>query len=308
MRRSQPLLGTFVTISAYGTDRVQLNRAVAEAFAEFRRIDTLMSIHRPDSEISAVNARAAQGPVVVSVDLFRVLAVAQEIAAQTDGSFDMTIRPLSDLWGFIWKEYRLPSETELQNLLPRVDYRLVKLDPTDRSVRFLAEGVSIDLGGIAKGFAVDCAIENLQAFGVVCAMVKAGGDLRVIGTPPGRVHWEVQLEDPGKQGQRISIPLRDAALSTSGNYENSFVIGGRRYSHILHPRSGLPVQGIAACTVIRPTCIESDAWATACFVYGAQRSLDRFGDRFPMRFTLVSDSNEKAWTVLQTDTFPRPSR
>ncbi|PYK96559.1 MAG: hypothetical protein DME19_19320 [Verrucomicrobia bacterium] len=122
VRRSEPLLGTFVTITAYDEDRGRANDAVSAAFDEFRRIDSLMSLHRPDSELSRLNARAATGPVVVSPDLFRVIARAQEIAGETEGSFDITIRPLADLWGFIWKEYRLPTEQELKAVLPRCTF------------------------------------------------------------------------------------------------------------------------------------------------------------------------------------------
>ncbi len=303
VRRSEPLLGTFVTISVYGENRERVNTAISAAFEEFRRIDGLMSIHRADSELSRLNAGAAAEPVVVSTDLFRVIARAQEIADETEGSFDITVRPLADLWGFIGKEYRLPTDEQLNAVLPRVNYRLVQLDGEKRTVH--VPGVSLDLGGIAKGYAVDCAIEKLQSIGISNAMVKAGGDLRVIGMPPGKTHWIVQLEDPRKEGRRTKIPLRDAALSTSGNYENYFEIDGVRYSHILNPRTGRPVQGIAACTVIAPTCMESDAMATACFVYGVEKSLAKFGDRFPMRFTLTSKSPaHDSWSIRQTATFP----
>jgi thiamine biosynthesis lipoprotein len=305
LRRSEPLLGTFVTITVYGDNREWLSAAVSAAFEEFRRIDSLMSIHRADSELSQVNARGSVEPVVVSADLWRVIAKAQDIAEQTEGSFDMTIRPLSDLWGFIWKQYRLPTDEQLKAVLPRVNYRLVELDAEKRTVHFLVAGVSLDLGGIAKGYAVDCAIEKLRSIGVTNAMVKAGGDLRVIGVPPGKTNWIVQLEDPAKEGRRIKIPLRHAALSTSGNYENYFEIDGVPYSHILNPHTGRPVQGIAACTVIAPTCMESDALATACFVYGVEKSLAKFGERFPMRFTLMpkSPAHDNS-SIRQTASFP----
>ncbi|MEK7676925.1 MAG: FAD:protein FMN transferase [Verrucomicrobiota bacterium] len=305
VRRSQPLLGTFVTITAYGPDRERAQQAVSAAFDEFHRIDALMSLHRPDSELSRLNRSAARGPVEISGDLFRVLAKAQEIASETDGAFDVTIRPLVDAWGFIWKEYRLLTEAELRAVLPRVDFRQVELSSGRRTVRFRKANVSLDLGGIAKGYAVDCAIERLRSLGVTNAMVKAGGDLRVIGAPPGKPAWEVQLEDPRKKGRRTRIPLRDAALSTSGNYENYFVAGGKRYSHILNPRTGLPVEGIAACTVIAPTCMESDAWATACFVQGAAPSLNQLGRRFAIRFTLMPEASQpEEWRVRQTPSFP----
>src|SRR2546426_1649841 len=157
VHRSQPLLGTFVTISVYAASRDPAHSAINAAFDEFRRVDDLMSIHRADSELSRLNSRAASEPVPASADLFRVIAKAQEIAGETEGSFDITIRPLADLWGFTWKEYRLPKDDELKAVLPRVNYRLIELNAERRTIHFLAEGVSLDLGGIAKGFAVDCA-------------------------------------------------------------------------------------------------------------------------------------------------------
>jgi len=303
VRRSEPLLGTFVTITVYADNRERGNAAVSAAFEEFRRIDGLMSLHRADSELSKLNARASIEPVVVSEDLFRVITQAQEIADQTEGSFDITIRPIVELWGFIWKEYHLPTDEQLKVALPRVNYRMIQLDSQKRTVHFLL-GVSLDLGGIAKGYAVDCAIDKIRSIGISHAMVKAGGDLRVIGVPPGKTNWTVQLEDPGKAGRRIRIPLREAALSTSGNYENYFEIDGVRYSHILNPRTGWPIQGIAACTVVAPTCIESDAMATACFVYGWEKSLAKFGTRFPMRFTIIPKSPaHDHWSIRQTASF-----
>jgi thiamine biosynthesis lipoprotein len=308
IHRSQPLLGTFVTISAWGHDGAAVQHALSAAFQEFRRADALMSLHRSDSELSQVNAQAATKVVTVSPELFEVIQLAQDIAVETEGSFDVTIRPLADLWGFIWKEYRLPAEAELKTVLPRVNYRHIELDRDRHTVRFRQPDTSIDLGGIGKGVAVDMAIARLRELGVTNALVKAGGDLRVIGGLPGGEAWTVQLEDPQKQGRRIRIPLRDAALSTSGNYENYFEVDGRRYSHILDPRTGLPVQGIVACTVIAPTCAESDAWATACFVYGADRSLKQFGDRFPIRFTVLPGGTaDSPLRVVKSEGFPTPT-
>src|SRR5437773_12005831 len=139
VRRAQPLLGTYVVIAVRGENA---QPAITAAFEEIRRIDGLMSLHRPDSELVKLNAGEIN---VVSEDLFKVLGKAREISKLTDGSFDVTIRPLADLWGFIWKEYRLPTHEELESALPKVNYRLVQLDRAKRSVRFLREGMSIDL-------------------------------------------------------------------------------------------------------------------------------------------------------------------
>jgi thiamine biosynthesis lipoprotein len=288
VRRSQPLLGTFVVISAYGPDRPTLNSAISEAFGEVRRVDSIMSLHRADSELASVNAHAAERAQSVSPELFRVIDKALEIAQETQGSFDPTVAPLVDRWGFLWKQYRLPSAEELAPLLESVDYRLLKLDREQRTVTFLRHSVALDLNGIAKGFAVDVAVDKLRSFGISNAMVRAGGDLRVIGAPPGQNAWTVQIEDPKKRGERRSLFLRDTAISTSGSYENHFEVGGQRYSHILNPRTGMPVQGIASCTVIAPTCMESDAWATALFVHGPEKSLKKFRHRFAFEFVLES--------------------
>jgi len=179
-------------------------------------------------------------------------------------------------------------------VLPQVNYKLIALDPAKRTVEFLAPAISLDLGGVAKGYIVDRAIEVLRARGFTNALVRAGGDLRVSGAPPGQTYWEVQLEDPAKKGQRTQIPLRDAAVSTSGDYENYFEIAGKRYAHILNPRSGLPIAGIAACSVIARTCVESDALATAFFVLGPEDALANFSAEYPMRFVLTNGQVAKS--------------
>lgn len=275
-----------MVISAYGANRDQINGAIDEAFAEIRRIDAIMSLHRSDSELARLNARAAIAPVVVSEELFSVVSNALEIAKATEGSFDPTVKPLVEKWGFLWKEHRLPDSSELRAILPTVNYRLVKLNLSGWTIAFETSGVELDLNGIAKGYAVDCAIQKLACLGIANAMVRAGGDLRVMGSPPGQHFWRVQLEDPLRKGRRTSIPLRDAAVSTSGNYENFFIADGRRFGHILDARTGYPVEGVAGCSVVAPSCMESDAWATALLVYGAGKSLSAFGETRIFRFSL----------------------
>lgn len=252
-----------------------------------------------------MNREAAVRPIHISDELFSLLELAQRVSAETDGSFDVTIRPVADLWGFIWKEYRLPKAEELEKVMPNVGFKSIKVNAAQRTVRFLKPGVSIDLGGIGKGFAVDRAIGVLRNRGVTNALVRAGGDLRVIGTPPGQEAWSVQIEDPAKTGQRTSIFLRDAAVSTSGNYENFFIVDGKRYAHVLNPRSGMPVEGIAACSVIAPTCAESDAWATALMVLGPEEAQRRFAKRFPARFVVA---DQQGRMTVHSFGFPETER
>jgi thiamine biosynthesis lipoprotein len=284
VRRSQPLLGTFVVITAYAASNAQAHSAINAAFDEIRRVDSVFSIHRPDSELSRVNAAAQRETVSVSDELATVVGSALEVACDTGGAFDPTVGPMVQLWGFLWKEHRFPGSNELAAARTRVGYRLIELDSREHQIRFLTNGVSLDLNAIAKGYAVDCAIEKLRSHGISNAMVRAGGDLRVIGSPPGEASWTVQLEDPGRKGMRKSIQLRDQALSTSGSYENFFIREGRRYSHLLDPRTGWPVEGIASCSVIGRTCTESDAWSTALFVLGPERALEEFGAKMAVLF------------------------
>ena len=165
--------------------------------------------------------------------------------------------------------------------------------------------MSIDSGGFGKGYAVDRAIAALQRHGIRHAMVKAGGDTRVIGLPPGQDHWPVWIEDPRKQGRRALIKLRHGALSTSGNYENFFEIDGRRYGHLLDPRTGYPVQGIGSCTATAATCMESDAYATAASVLGVARSQQLLGAKAGFRFVLFPQTDPQGpLKVVETDRFP----
>ncbi|MBK8001888.1 MAG: FAD:protein FMN transferase [Verrucomicrobia bacterium] len=150
IRRAQPLLGTFVVISAIGTNSPSVHRAIDLAFDAVREVDALMSLHRADSELVRLNASASEGPVAVSEELFRVISFAQEVSRQTDGSFDVTIRPVADLWGFIWKQHRLPTDAELEKALTNVGHQRVELDPVRRTVRFNRPGFD-RLGWDRKG-------------------------------------------------------------------------------------------------------------------------------------------------------------
>lgn len=280
------MLGTFVTITAYGPNRPATLAAVSAAFAQFDRVDASMSSHREDSELSRLNRNAAQKPVPVSPELFHVLLESQRIAQATDGAFDFTIRPLLDLWGFLRRDYRLPSDAEVRRALGQTGFGQVRLVREQRTVQFEASGISIDLGGIAKGHAVDLAIDTLKEHGMAAAMVNAGGDLRVFGAPPGGKGWRIQIRNPAAHGANETIVLRDGAIATSGNYANFFEIGERRFSHILNPGTGWPVEGVVSCSVLAPTCMAADAWATACFVMGPGESRKRIPPELGFRLVV----------------------
>ena len=282
MTRLQPHLGTFVSITVFAEPQIA-QTAINAAFEEFRVADRLLSVHRNDSKLAKVNKGEPINPELKLI-LNQALAISQE----TKGAFDPTIRPLADMWGFIKKErYRLPSADELRPVLPLVDYRKVNIK--NNQLEFGVKGMSIDSGGFGKGYAVDRAIEALEKAGIKNAMIKAGGDLRVIGLPHGKTHWTVFIEDPKKKGNRLPIHLRGGAMSTSGNYENFFIEKGKRYGHLLDPRTGQPIEGIGSCTLVAPTCFESDAFATAACVLGVEKSRELLSQRYGMRFILLPD-------------------
>jgi thiamine biosynthesis lipoprotein len=266
-------MGSAFSIVAYGADAGALSGAVEAALDEVDRIDRLMSHYRPESPLSRLNREAAQGPVRVEPELFTFLAECLRYSRESEGAFDVTVGPLMKAWGFFRGEGRLPRDEEVAEVRARVGYRHVVLDAARGTVRFDRPGVELDLGGIGKGYAVDRAAAVLRARGVAAALVSAGGSTTYgLGAPPGERGWAVSVADPAHTSRTaLTLVLRDRALSVSGSYEKSFEVGGVRYSHIMDPRSGRPVQGMLSVAVLAPTGTEGDALDNVLFVEGVAR-------------------------------------
>lgn len=270
--RSHFLMGTVWEIAAHGARRDVLVRAIEEAFAEIRRADELMSNYREESELSQLNRRAARERVRVSNDLYQLLCEAARIGRLTGGAFDITVAPLLRAWGFLGGRPRVPSEREIAERLEKVGWPLLGLDDEQKSVSFALSGMELDLGGIAKGWAVDRAAEALARRGVAGALISAGSSTFYAyrRDPRGRP-WRVLVRSPLAEGELLAVAdLEDESLSTSGGYGKFFEAGGRRYCHIIDPRSGKPVQGMLSATVLAPRAVESDALSTALFVMGLE--------------------------------------
>ena len=259
------LMGTIVEVAAVGEDSLQCAKAVKCAFDAMKEVDLLMSVYRPESQISELNRTGGDAWVRVDPKLFHVIASAQDYSRLSQGAFDVTAGPLVRLWGFFDKRGRLPSPEEEAEVRGRVGYRHLHLDPARTAVRFDRQGMEIDLGGIAKGYALDRAVDALRAEGVKQAVVNAGGNLFVLGGPAS-----LALSNPiNRDGLLCRIEVRDEAVSTSGASENFFAEDGVRYGHIFDPRAGRPVSnGLLSVTVVAPTGISSDALSTATFVLG----------------------------------------
>lgn len=270
LERSLDAMGSTYTIVAYG-DRGRLEAAFALAFEETQRVDRLLSNYRPDSEWSRVNREAAEHPVRVSEELFRLLQACVEYSRRSEGAFDITVGRLMKTWGFYRGTGRLPHRAEMRGALAQVGYRHLELDPSARTVRFAVRGLEIDPGGIGKGYAVDRMAAILTQNGTSSAFISAGGSsMYAIGAPPDEAKgWRVEIKHPKDRDRGVAtVYLKNESMSTSGNYEKFFRANGRLYSHIFDPRTGMPAEGVLSVSVIAPRTLDSEAWTKPFYVNG----------------------------------------
>jgi thiamine biosynthesis lipoprotein len=272
-RITDGIMGTEITVELWSEDHDKGEAAIDAVLDEMRHIDESMSTYKPTSEVSQVNAKAADGPMKISKELFDLLVTAKQYSEITDGAFDITYASVGYMYDF--RKHIKPDEKQIASALPAVNYRHVILDPTRQTVRFTQKGVRIDLGGIAKGYSVDCGIDVLKAHGIERAYVGAGGDSRIIGDRFGKP-WMVGIRDPRKgEGEVITrIPLTDAAISTSGDYERYFEEGGVRYHHIIDPRTGHSASKVRSATIIGPIATRTDGLSKTAFVLGPDKAME----------------------------------
>ena len=267
-------MGTFVTVKVVAGSAARAEEIIDAAFREVKKIERLMSHYRDDSEVSRLNQAAHRQALVVSPETFEVLLRSGEISRDSGGAFDITVGPLIELWQKAARENRLPLPERIAEARARVDYRKVILNKETKAVSFARPGISLDLGGIAKGYAVDKAIEAIRKCGATGALVEAGGDIYALGWRPDGKPWRIKIQDPGGGDSDPGVvQVKDKAVVTSGNYRRFVEIEGKRFSHIIDPRSGLPAEGIASVTVIAREATLADALATALSVLGETEGL-----------------------------------
>ncbi|HXW04061.1 MAG TPA: FAD:protein FMN transferase [Vicinamibacterales bacterium] len=293
-------MGCAYAIEAYGPDPRGTSRALEEALDEVDRIDRLMSHYRADSPLSAINREAGRHALTVERELFDFIASALEYGRQTGGAFDITVGPLVKAWGFFGGEGRVPTGEALRAALRHVGLSRVSLDRETRTIRFESPGVELDLGGIAKGYAVDRAVARLRDRGIDAALLSAcGSTLYGLGAPPGRDGWSVAIQDPlDPRRSSGAVELRDRALSIAGTSEKFFESDGVRYSHILDPRSGLPAQGVLGVVVMADTGTMADALDTAFVVLGPDRSRGYFGKFSGVAACFLLPEADRGWTSV----------
>ncbi|MHC4258252.1 MAG: FAD:protein FMN transferase [Planctomycetota bacterium] len=270
-------MGTIARIMVTAENPDQANQAISAAFDKIFHIEKLMSDYDPESQLSQVNQNAFENPVQVDAELFEVLTTAKAYSCLSNGAFDVTIGPVVQLWRKAKEDNITPAAGALKKAKAAVGYENLILDTEKRTVQFAKDGMFLDLGGIAKGYAIDTAIEILQAGGVKGAMVDIGGDLRCFGTPAnGKAHWLIGLQDPTVEEEKtlLTLIMDNMAVATSGDYRRFFILDEKKHSHIVNPATADSANDLSSVTLIAPTAMAADALATAVTVLGSEKGLD----------------------------------
>jgi FAD:protein FMN transferase len=299
--RAYHAMGTEVTLTAYVADEALAVQAFAAAEGEIVRIERLMTDwERPGvapSDVIRVNAAAGSGAAIpVSSETFEVIAQSLDMSRRSGGAFDITYAAMHGLWKFDEDlEPRVPAPRQIAERKRLVNWRDVIADSAARTIRLRRVGMRMGLGGIAKGYAVDHAAAILRARGLANFMVQAGGDLYVSGTKGG-AHWMVGVRDPrgGPRDVIATMPIENHAFSTAGDYERSFVLKGRRYHHIIDPKTGYPATASREVTIFAPTAFLADALDDAVFILGPEKGL-ALCKQFPDTAALIVDARNRVW-------------
>ncbi len=274
-------MGVSARLVLYASDEAAAERAGSAAFARVAALDSVMSDYRRDSELNRLCAQAGGPAVRVSADFFRVLRRAQEVARRSGGAFDITVGPAVALWRAARKSGALPTPAALARARRLLGWKHLRLNERARTVRLAVRGMKLDLGGIAKGYAADEAQRVLKRHGVTRALVEMGGDIVVSGPPPGTEGWTVRVPNAGDDQGPVELRFADRAISSSGDTEQFAEIGGRRYSHVVDPRTGQAITNRVQATVIAADGLTSDPLSTALTVLGSEKERDQLLKAYP---------------------------
>lgn len=280
IKQTRMIMGTFAEVSVYSKDEKTAGQAVEGALDEMERMDRIMSNYKQDSDLSQVNKHAAKSPVPCQGELLDVIERSHYYSELSGGAFDITVSPLVALWGFFQGKGHVPSDKEIEKVLPAISYKNIVINKNTgtkktSTVFFKNTQTQIDLGAIGKGYAVDKALEIVKKFGLENVCINLGGNIYVLGTPHDKTAWKIGIQHPRNKDEILGyLELRDEATATSGDYERFFEIKGKRYSHIVNPLTGRPVTGTIATTIVAPTGTEVDALSTSLFVMGHEKGLE----------------------------------
>jgi thiamine biosynthesis lipoprotein len=268
------MAATFEIILDVDRPRQELHVFAEAAFELVAHLENQISAYVPTSDICWINETAAERPARIEPRLYELLKTCRRTYDETGGAFDITAGPLVKAWGFFQREGKVPEPAALEEALARVGMEFVHFDDEDHSVRFEKPGLELNLGAVGKGYVVDRVIEALRGWGVTCALVhSARSSIGVIGKPPVGDGWRLGVTDPRAKEKALgSLVLADSTMSTSGNWEQSFKLNDKSYSHIIDTKTGQPALGILSSTVVGASAAITDALATAFFVMGVEKT------------------------------------
>jgi len=290
-KQSMRLMGNHFELSVVAEDADWADERIAAGVEEIRRIERLLTTYADDSETSKINENAGIRPVAVSREVFQLIERANRISRITQGAFDITYGSIDRrLWNFDTTMTSLPDRATAQKMVRLINYQHIILDDERNTVALKKKGMRIGFGGIGKGYAAERAKAVMKEMGVVSGVVNASGDLAAWGYQPDGKPWTVGVVNPNAAGQIFSwLSVTDMALATSGNYEKYVVIGGKRYSHTINPKTGLPVEGIRSVTILCPNAEIADAMATPVMVMGVGAGLDMINQLRDVEAILIDD-------------------
>jgi FAD:protein FMN transferase len=298
----EPYMGTLVKITVYTSDEQAATKAFRSAFDRIGDLDRILSDYKADSELNRIATTAVGRAMKVSDDLFTVLAASQELAAATDGAFDVTQGPVIRLWREARRTSRVPDAEALNEAASRSGYRKLHLDAASHTVMLDQPGMALDVGAIGKGYAVTEALKVLSSLGVRSALVAASGDLAFSNAPPGERGWRIDVhpDDPALAEVPRVLELTNAAVSTSGSAQQHLDVGGQRYSHVINPTSAMALEDDITVTVIAPYGLEADGLDTAASVLGPERGRALIESRPPAAALIVQRTSAGTKVVMSS--------
>jgi FAD:protein FMN transferase len=274
-KKTMPLMDTIVSITVVADSKDRAEKAMDKTFSEINRFGDHINFYSDRSELAEINRNAGIHAIKVSPETLDVIGKAVFAAEHSGGAFDPTIGPVVKLWDFLKKNK--PTEIEIAHALPLVKYKDILIDTTDATVFLKRRGMMIDLGGIAKGYAADLAVESLKKEGILSGLVSIAGDIRTFGVKPDNNPWTIGIKNPRQTGEKdeivAKIRLSDKAISTSGDYERYFIAEDKRYHHLLDPKTGMPASGCRSVSIVTDKAVDTDAFSTAVFILGPEKGM-----------------------------------
>jgi FAD:protein FMN transferase len=292
-RKACKLMGNRFELSAVADDELWAYEKIEAGIAEIQRIEKLLTTFSDDSETNQVNANAGIKPVKVSRETFDLIGRSLKISALTQGAFDLSYGSIDKrLWNFDQQMTELPDKEIARQMVRLINYKNIELDDQNCTVYLREQGMRIGFGGIGKGYAAERAKLVMKQQGVESGVVNASGDLTTWGAQPGGSPWTIAIADPNRSGAAFSyMNISDMAVATSGNYEKFVMIGDKKYSHTINPRTGLPVTGIKSVTIITTNAELADAMATPVTIMGINAGLDMINQLKNMEAVIIDDDD-----------------